>query len=69
MPTILITPAAESDLITLWVYIARDNRVAADKVYERWLHLFGQHSVNFKWNLCPWIRNIHPKHSLNGPHK
>ena len=34
MPTILITPAAESDLITLWVYIARDNRVAADKVYE-----------------------------------
>ena len=34
MPTILITPAAESDLINLWVFIARDNRVAADKVYE-----------------------------------
>ena len=34
MPTILITPAAESDLINLWVFIAQDNRVAADKVYE-----------------------------------
>ena len=33
MPKILITPAAEDDLINLWVYIARDNRSAADKVY------------------------------------
>ena len=34
MPNILITPAAEKDLINLWVHIARDNRTAADKVYE-----------------------------------
>ena len=34
MPTILITPAAESDLINLWVFITQDNKVAADKVYE-----------------------------------
>ncbi|MBM9537079.1 type II toxin-antitoxin system RelE/ParE family toxin [Desulfobulbus alkaliphilus] len=33
MPKILITPAAEDDLINLWMYIARDNRSAADKVY------------------------------------
>jgi toxin ParE1/3/4 len=34
MPNILITPAAENDLINLWIYIARNNRAAADKVYE-----------------------------------
>lgn len=34
MSNILITPAAEKDLINLWIYIARDNRAAADKVYE-----------------------------------
>lgn len=34
MPNILITPAAEKDLINLWVHIARDNRTAADTVYE-----------------------------------
>ena len=34
MPTILITPAAEIDLINLWVYIARDNPAAADRVYQ-----------------------------------
>jgi toxin ParE1/3/4 len=33
MPKILITPAAEDDLVNLWIYIARDNRAAADKVY------------------------------------
>lgn len=34
MPNIQITPAAEDDLINLWVYIARDNREAADRVYQ-----------------------------------
>lgn len=34
MPSILITPAAENDLINLWVYIARDNPPAADRVYQ-----------------------------------
>lgn len=34
MPSILITPAAENDLINLWVYIARDNPPAADQVYQ-----------------------------------
>jgi len=33
MPSILITPAAEEDLINIWVYIARDNEEAADRVY------------------------------------
>lgn len=32
MSKILITPAAEDDLINLWVYIARDNPSAADRV-------------------------------------
>lgn len=31
MPKILITPAAENDLINIWVYIARDNPEAADR--------------------------------------
>lgn len=34
MSNILITPAAEDDLISLWIYIARDNRAAADRVYQ-----------------------------------
>jgi len=34
IPTILITPAAEDDLVNLWAYIAQDNREAADKVYK-----------------------------------
>jgi len=34
IPTILITPAAEDDLVNLWAYIAQDNREAADKVYD-----------------------------------
>lgn len=34
MPAILITPAAEEDLINIWLYIARDNKEAADRVYE-----------------------------------
>lgn len=34
MPAILITPAAEEDLINIWLYIARDNEEAADRVYE-----------------------------------
>lgn len=34
MPKILITPAAENDLVNIWVYIARDNPVAADRTYQ-----------------------------------
>ncbi|MFH0727551.1 MAG: type II toxin-antitoxin system RelE/ParE family toxin [Pseudomonadota bacterium] len=34
MPAILITPAAENDLINLWVYIARANPAAADRIYQ-----------------------------------
>ncbi len=34
MPAILITPAAENDVINLWVYIARNNPAAADRVYQ-----------------------------------
>lgn len=34
MPKILITPAAGEDLINLWVYIARDDPTAADRVYQ-----------------------------------
>ena len=31
--TILVTPAAENDLINIWLHIARDNSDAADRVY------------------------------------
>ena len=34
MPKILITPAAEDDLINIWIYIARDNPEAADRTYQ-----------------------------------
>ena len=34
MADILITPAAESDLVNIWLYIARDNAEAADRVYQ-----------------------------------
>ncbi len=34
MPTILITPAAENDLIDIWTHIARNSYTAADKVYQ-----------------------------------
>ncbi len=34
MPSILVTPAAEEDLINIWLYIARDNEEAADRVYQ-----------------------------------
>jgi toxin ParE1/3/4 len=34
MPPVLITPAAEEDLINIWVYIARNNEEAADRVYR-----------------------------------
>jgi toxin ParE1/3/4 len=34
MPEILITPAAEDDLINIWVYIARDNPEAAGRTYS-----------------------------------
>ncbi len=34
MAAIIITPATESDLINIWLYIARDNQDAADRVYQ-----------------------------------
>lgn len=34
MSGLFISPAAQDDLIELWVYIAQDNVNAADKVYE-----------------------------------
>jgi toxin ParE1/3/4 len=34
MTSILITPAAENDLINIWLYIARDNSEATDRVYQ-----------------------------------
>jgi len=34
MAAILITPAAENDLVNIWLYIARDNQDAADRVYQ-----------------------------------
>lgn len=34
MASILITPAAENDLINIWLYIARDNQETADHVYQ-----------------------------------
>lgn len=34
MVAIVITPAAEKDLINIWLYIARDNQDAADRVYQ-----------------------------------
>ena len=34
MSLIIITPAAEEDLINIWLYIARDNEEAANRVYQ-----------------------------------
>ncbi len=34
MAAIIITPAAEVDLVNIWLYIARDNQDAADRVYQ-----------------------------------
>jgi toxin ParE1/3/4 len=34
MSKIFITPAAESDLINIWIYIARDNPEAANRTYQ-----------------------------------
>jgi toxin ParE1/3/4 len=34
MPKIWIAPAAEDDLINIWVYIARNNPEAADRTYQ-----------------------------------
>jgi plasmid stabilization system protein ParE len=31
---IIITPAAENDLVNIWLYIARDNPDAAERVYQ-----------------------------------
>lgn len=32
--TILITPAAENDLVNIWPYLARENSDVADRVYQ-----------------------------------
>lgn len=34
MASVLITPAAENDLINIWLYIARDSQDAADRVFK-----------------------------------
>ena len=34
MPSILITPAAEKDLIGIWVYVAQNNEKAANRIYK-----------------------------------
>ncbi len=34
MAVIIIRPAAERDLVDIWLYIARDNPDAADRVYQ-----------------------------------
>ncbi len=34
MPNIIVTPAAENDLTNIWLYIAEDNPLAADKVFD-----------------------------------
>ncbi len=34
MSSILVTPAAENDLTEIWLYIAEDNPLAADRVFE-----------------------------------
>ncbi len=34
MSPIIITPAAEKDLINIWLYIARNNEEAANRVYQ-----------------------------------
>ena len=34
MVSILVTPAAENDLVNIWLYIARDNQDAADRGYQ-----------------------------------
>ncbi len=34
MDSTIITPAAENDLVTIWLHIARDNQDAVDRVYQ-----------------------------------
>jgi len=34
MASILVTPAAENDLVNIWLYIARDNQDVDDRVYQ-----------------------------------
>jgi toxin ParE1/3/4 len=34
MPQISITPAAEDDLLNIWVYVALDNPEAADRIFQ-----------------------------------
>ena len=41
MPNISITPAAEDDLINIWIYIARDNPKAADRTFQAAEETFG----------------------------
>jgi toxin ParE1/3/4 len=33
MPDVLVTPAAENDLLNIWLYIAQENGDAANRVY------------------------------------
>ena len=41
MSSIKVTPAAENDLSNIWMYIADDNPVAADRVFEAVQSTFG----------------------------
>ena len=34
MAEVFKTPLAETDLLNIWLYIARDNPAAADRVYD-----------------------------------
>lgn len=35
MPTLIISPEAEQDLVDIWLYIAEDQPVNADRFLER----------------------------------
>jgi len=35
LPDVVLTPSAESDLDDIWLAIARDNRLAADRLLKR----------------------------------
>jgi len=34
MSSIRVTPAAENDLVNIWLYISEDNPLAADRLFE-----------------------------------
>ena len=40
MARVIVSPAAESDVLEIWGYIARDSPVAADRIVDRFDALF-----------------------------